>query len=152
MALTGQELISALATSIRTVFSTSEFATIYKDTPVQKMVKPCVFLHSVNTTHEPGMRDSARWHYIVDVRCHAADSETSFQTWASGIAVQMLEAVSRVTISEQTVKATNIEWNTEGGVLHVLARYSFSVNKKPPQGDNMETLETIINNIERYGE
>jgi len=126
-ALDGQEVISALSRAIREAFTTSEFVKLYKDTPVQNMQKPCVFLHSVNTTHEPRMRNRARWHYIIDIRCHPADKITNFQSWASGIAVRMLDIVSQLQFENSKIRATNAEWHTEGGVLHVTVKYSLSV-------------------------
>lgn len=139
--LDGQEVISALAQSIRAAFTTAEFVKLYKDTPVQNMQKPCVFLHSVNTNHQPRMRNNAMWHYIVDVRCHPKDNATDIHTWARGVAVRMLDVVTRLQIGNTKIKATDVEWNIEGGVLHVIVKYSISVRKTPEDIPDMETLE-----------
>lgn len=139
--LTGQEVISALAQSIRGSFTTTEFVKLYKDTPVQNMQKPCVFLHSVFTNHEPRMRDSAMWHYIIDIRCHPSTSETNIHTWARGIVVKMLDVVTRLKLGNTYIKATDVEWNTEGNVLHVIVKYSLSVRKVLEELPDMELLE-----------
>ena len=140
--LDGQEVISAISLKIRSTFTSEEIVKIYKDTPIQNMQKPCVFLHSVESDHTPRMRNRATWGFIVDVRCHPKDGSTDFQTWARGIAVRVINAVEQIQVSGQTVKASRIGWNTEGGVLHVIIKYSFGVVKSNEEEiPNMENLE-----------
>jgi hypothetical protein len=140
--LDGQEVISAISKAIRPVFTTTEFPRFYKDTPKEGMQKPCIFFGSVNFNHTPEMRDDARWHFIVEIRCHPAETNTEIETWARGVLVKLLGAITRITISNQVVKATNIESTTREGILQVLATYSFGVVKTLDEEANMmDTVE-----------
>ena len=108
--LTGQEVISEIVTRLRTRFTTNQFKEVYKDKPVQGMVLPCIFVESVNTVSIAQIGRYALWEYSVDVRCHPPKMKNDIQTWARGVAVMVLESISRIRISGQQVKATRIEW------------------------------------------
>ena len=138
--LTGQEVISELVTRLRTRFTTNQFKEVYKDKPVQGMVLPCIFVESVNTVSTAQIGRYAMWEHSVDVRCHPRKMQNDIQTWARGIAVMVLEAISRIQISGQQVKATRMEWRVVDDVLHVTARYSYRVLQTGDVIPDMQTL------------
>lgn len=138
--LTGQEVISEIVTRLRTRFTTNQFKEVYKDKPVQGMVLPCIFVESVNTVSIAQIGRYALWEYSVDVRCHPPKMKNDIQTWARGVAVMVLEAISRIQISGQQVKATRIEWRVVDDVLHVTARYAYRVLQT---GDVLPGMQTL---------
>ena len=140
--LTGQEVISEIVTRLRTRFTTDQFKEVYKDKPVQGMVLPCIFVESVNTVSIAQIGRYALWEYSVDVRCHPPKMKNDIQTWARGVAVMVLETISRIQISGQQVKATRIEWRVVDDVLHVTARYSYRVLQTGDDIPDMRTLTT----------
>lgn len=139
--LTGQEVVSGVAKNIRAAFTTAEISAIYKDKPTQGMLKPCVFLHSVDSSHTNRLRGSADWGFIVDVRCHPADYETEVDSWARKLAVRLLPLVNKVNISGQVVKSYDLTWSVQDGVLHMIAKYSFRVRESPVYSPDMETMD-----------
>ena len=138
--LTGQEVISEIVTRLRTRFTTNQFKEVYKDKPVQGMVLPCIFVESVNTVSIAQIGRYALWEYSVDVRCHPPKMKNDIQTWARGVVVMVLEAISRIQISGQQVKATRIEWRVVDDVLHVTARYAYRVLQT---GDVLPGMQTL---------
>lgn len=138
--LTGQEVISELVTRLRTRFTTSQFKEVYKDKPVQGMVLPCIFVESVNTVSTAQIGRYAMWDHSVDVRCHPPKMKNDIQTWARGVAVMVIEAISRIQVSGQQVKATRMEWRVVDDVLHVTARYSYRVLQTGDVIPDMQTL------------
>ena len=138
--LTGQEVISEIVARLRTRFTTNQFKEVYKDKPVQGMVLPCIFVESVNTVSIAQIGRYALWEYSVDVRCHPPKMKNDIQTWARGVAVMVLEAISRIQISGQQVKATRIEWRVVDDVLHVTARYAYRVLQT---GDVLPGMQTL---------
>ena len=138
--LTGQEVISEIVTRLRTRFTTNQFKEVYKDKPVQGMVLPCIFVESVNTVSIAQIGRYALWEYSVDVRCHPPKMKNDIQTWARGVAVMVLESISRIQISGQQVKATRIEWRVVDDVLHVTARYAYRVLQT---GDVLPGMQTL---------
>ena len=138
--LTGQEVISELVTRLRTRFTTNQFKEVYKDKPVQGMVLPCIFVESVNTVSTAQIGRYAMWDHSVDVRCHPPKMKNDTQTWARGVAVMVLEAISRIQVSGQQVKATRMEWRVVDDVLHVTARYSYRVLQTGDVIPDMQTL------------
>lgn len=140
--LTGQEVISELVTRLRARFTTAQFKEIYKDKPVQGMELPCIFVESVNTVSTAQIGRYAMWDHSVDIRCHSVKRKTDIQTWARGVAVMVLEAVSRIYVSGQQVKATRMEWRVVDDVLHVTARYSYRVLQTGDKLPDMRTLTT----------
>lgn len=139
-ALTGQEVVSAIAKQLRSRFSTTEFAEIYKDKPVQSMKTPCIFIHSVETTHTPELGRYARWDHIIDIRCHPVRMQTNIHTWARSLGPMIVDCVGRITIDNQQVKAKNATWRVEDNVLHVIAGYGYRVVQKSEEIPDMETL------------
>ncbi len=139
-ALTGQEVVSDIATKLRRRFSTKEIVEIYKDKPVQSMKTPCIFIHSVETSHTPELGRYAKWDHIIDIRCHPGRMQTNVHTWARSLAPAILECVERLTIHDQQVKARNVSWKVEDDVLHVIASYGFRVLLQTEEAPDMQTL------------
>lgn len=138
--LTGQEVISELVSRLRARFSTTQFKEIYKDKPVQGMELPCIFVESVNTVSTAQIGKYAMWDHSVDIRCHPTKMKNNIQTWARGVAVMVMEAVSRIQVSGQQVKATRFEWRVVDDVLHVSASYSYRVLQT---GDSLPDMQTL---------
>lgn len=139
-ALTGQEVVSELATRLRSRFSDKEFAEIYKDKPVQSMKTPCIFIHSVETIHTPELRRYAWWDHVIDIRCHPGRMQTNIQTWARSLGPMILDCVQNITVAEQQVKAKNATWRVEDDVLHVVVSYGYRVLQKAEEIPDMRTL------------
>lgn len=139
-ALTGQEIVSDIAKRLRSRFSQAEFAEIYKDTPVQSMKTPCIFIHSVETTHTPELRRYAWWDDIIDIRCHPGKMRTDVHTWARSLGPMIVDCVQCVTVDNQAVKARNVTWRVEDGVLHIIVSYRLRVVHKPQDAPTMETV------------
>ena len=104
------------------------------------MVLPCIFVESVNTVSTAQIGRYAMWDHSVDVRCHPPKMKNDIQTWARGVAVMVLEAISRIQVSGQQVKATRMEWRVVDDVLHVTARYSYRVLQTGDVIPDMQTL------------
>lgn len=145
--LEGNEVVSSIAYNIKSfidagiISNTDEIARLYKDTPIQGMVTPCAFIHSVSTEHTLEMRNYALWHYIIDVRCHPKPAQTNVQTWARHLAVKLLECIDRIQVDGQQVRAKDVTWNVEDNVLHMLCNYTFRVLRQIDPGNPMETLD-----------
>lgn len=139
-ALTGQEVVSSLALSLRSKFSEAQFAKIYKDKPVQSMVTPCIFIHSVESTHTPDMRNYAWWDNIIDIRCHPGKMVTAIHSWARTMGPMIVECAKTITINGQEVKSKNLTWRVEDNVLHVTGSYRFRVIEMLEDVPNMQTL------------
>ena len=138
--LTSEDVVSAVATNVRSQFSTSEIKAIYKDLPQQNIKKPYAFIHQVNVTHTNLLKNRARWGFIIDIRVHPEDERTDIQTWARGIALRTIEAVNKITIAGQPVKATSIEYKVESDVLHVIVSYSYGVLHVDSEAPDMQTM------------
>jgi hypothetical protein len=139
-ALTGQEVVSEIATRLRGRFSDKEFAEIYKDKPMQSMKTPCIFLHSVETTHTPDLKKYAWWDHIIDIRCHPGKMRTDIHSWARSIGPIIVDCVHTVTVDNQQVKMREATWRVEENVLHVIVKYRFRVMQKPEEIPDMQTL------------
>ena len=139
-ALTGQEIVSEIAKRLRSRFSTTEFAEIYKDKPVQSMKTPCTFIHSIETAHTPELRGYAWWDNIIDIRCHPGRMQTNIHTWARTLGPMIIDCVEYLTIDNQRVRARNATWRVESDVLHVILSYRYRVLRKPEELPDMETL------------
>ena len=139
-ALTGQEIVSALAKQLRSRFSDKEFAEIYKDKPVQSMKTPCIFIHSVETIHTPDTRRYAWWDHVIDIRCHPGKMRTDIHSWARLLGPMIMDCVTYVTVDGQQVKIKGATWRVEDDVLHVVGTYSYRVLQTRDEVPDMETL------------
>ena len=138
--LTGQEIVSDAATRLRSRFSTNEFAEIYKDKPVQSMKTPCIFIHSVETTHNPELRGYAWWNHTLDFRCHPGRMQTNIHSWARVLGPAIVECVECLTVDNQQVKSSNATWRVEDDVLHVIMNYRYRVKQKTDEAPDMQDL------------
>lgn len=139
-ALTGQEIVSSLAMQLRSRFSSQEFAEIYKDKPVQSMKTPCIFIHSVETTHIPDVGKYAWWDNIIDIRCHPGRMQTNIHTWARTVGPIIVECASVVAIDDQGVRAREATCRVEDDVLHVIVKYKYRVMHVTDDAPDMQTL------------
>lgn len=128
--LEGTEVISALATNIRNAFTTTEIQAVYKDTPVQNMLKPCIFLNMVSTIQQPRIQQKSNRTYIIDIIVTGTDDNTELKTWFTMINERLLRVVDKITISEQVVRMTQGEANIENDELHLIVTYNFDVIKQ----------------------
>lgn len=139
-ALTGQEVVSTLATQLRSRFSTEEFVEIYKDKPVQSMKTPCIFIHSVETIHTPDYRNYTWWDEVIDIRCHPGRMRTNVYTWARALGPMIMDCVAFITVDNQQIKAKSATWKVEDDVLHVVVTYGYRVMRKLEEVPDMQTL------------
>lgn len=139
-ALTGQEIVSDAAKRLRSRFSKTEFAEIYKDKPVQSMKTPCIFIHSVESAHNPELRGYAWWDHIIDIRCHPGRMQTDIHTWARTLGPMIVECVQHLTVHNQRVKSRGATWRVENDVLHVVMSYRYRVLQTSEDVPNMQTL------------
>lgn len=138
--LTGQEVVSDIAQRLRRRFSDTQIAEIYKDRPVQSMKTPCIFIHSVETIHTPDRGPYAWWDHIIDIRCHPDRMRTSIHTWARSLGPMIIDCVSRITVSDQQVRASSATWRVEDDVLHVIVKYRYRVVQTGDEVPDMQTL------------
>lgn len=127
--LKGTEVISALATKIRNGFDTTEIQAVYKDTPIQDILKPCIFLNMVSTIQLPGIKNRSNRNYTIDIIVTGADTNTELYTWFTQINEKLLRVVDTITISGQTVRMVQGEANIEADELHLIVTYNFDVIK-----------------------
>ena len=139
--LTGEEVISAIATNIRNSFSNDEIVAIYKELPIQNVRKPYAFLHQINAEHQNQMRGRARWDIMVDVRVHPKDGQTDVQEWARSIAIKLIDSINTINVAGKPVKSRSIEYRVESDVLHFIVGYFFRVIKAETDGPYMEDLD-----------
>lgn len=128
--LEGTEVISALATKIRNGFDTTEIQAVYKDTPTQNILKPCIFLNMVSTIQLPMVNNRSNRNYTIDIIVTGADDNTELRTWFTKINEQLLRVVDKITISDQTVRMVQGEANIENDELHLIVSYNFDVIKQ----------------------
>lgn len=139
-ALTGEDVVSAISVNIRHRFSKQEIKAIYKNLPQQNIQKPYAFIHQISSEHKNEMRNRANWNFMLDIRVHPKDGQTDVQSWARGIALGLIEAINIITISGQAVKARDIEYRVEDGVLHFIVSYAYKVFHVEDGAPDMENL------------
>lgn len=140
-ALTGQEIVSAITTRLRSRFSIDDFAVIYKDTPVQHMKVPCIFVHSVETLHTPQLRNYATWTEVIDIRCHPSQMQLDIFTWARTLGPTILDTVAKLQVHGQQVKIKSGTWKVEDRVVHIIVSYAYRVLQTEDGAPDMQTLE-----------
>ena len=140
-ALTGGEVVSAIATKLKAGFSTDEAKKLYKDKPAQGMVKPCFFIHQLNHDTTAEMKDRAQKDYLIDIRYHPSDADTEAFTTMGMIQEKLCSVVDEITVVSQSVKAKSLKSQIVDGVLHTIVSYSFKVVKQPVEYPLMETVE-----------
>lgn len=133
--LEGTEVISALATKIRDGFSTTEIQAVYKDTPTQNILKPCIFLNMVSTIQLPMVNRRSNRNYTIDIIVTGADDNTELRTWFTEINERLLRVVDKIIISNQVVKMVQGEANIENDELHLIVTYNFDVIKESDYDD-----------------
>lgn len=139
-ALTGQEIVSSLSTLLRSRFSKTEFAEIYKDKPVQSMKTPCIFIHSIETALIPDRGNYGWWDHLIDIRCHPGVMQTNVHTWARALGPMIAECANAVTINGQSVRSRETTWKVEDNVLHVIVKYKYRVMQIVDEAPDMQTL------------
>lgn len=139
--LSATDVVSQVAMKLLDGFK-NEITTVYKDTPLEGMVKPCFFIQQLNTTHVKGLRNSGERIYFLDVRCHPNDKEDTKQTYCNAVGHKLFEVLDNITISGKRVTASNMRFEIMDNVLHFFVEYSFRVNKMGESIDKMRTLET----------
>ena len=128
--LTGREVISALATKIRAGFSTTEIQAIYKDTPVENILKPCIFLNLVNIIQTPLMRNRANRNYMIDIIVTGSDDNTELYTWYTEIAEKLYTIIDKIIIDNKPIRLIRGESTIENNELHLITTYNFDIIKQ----------------------
>lgn len=140
-AVTEESVVSAISANIRSRFSFATIKKIYKNMPQQNIQKPYAFIHLINAEHKNEMRERATWTSMFDIRVHPEDNRTDVQSWARDIALNLIEALNFITVSNQLVKARSIEYRVEDGVLHFIVSYAFSVIHVRDEVPDMQNLD-----------
>lgn len=128
--LTGEEVISGIAIKLREEFKTTEITAIYKDTPVEGITKPCIFLNFINMVQVPLMRNKSNRNYLIDIIVTGNDDNTSLFTWYTITAERILRVVDKILIDNQVVKMVRGESNIENNELHLIVTYNMNVIKQ----------------------
>lgn len=114
---------------------------IYKDTPVQNVVKPYFFIHTLETTQNREMRNRARRSYFLDVRAHPLDDIENKKSWCNMIGHELLEILDEIKIAGMAVKPQEMRFEVVNDVLHFFVTYSFRVIKMVNPETKMENLD-----------
>ena len=138
--LGGEDVVSAVSINIRRRFSRERIKALYKNMPQQNIQKPYAFIHQIDAQHQNEMRNRANWTFMLDIRVHPEDGQTDIQSWARGIALDLIEAINIITVSGQAVKARSIEYKVEEGVLHFIVSYSYKVLRVEDNVPDMQNL------------
>ena len=128
--LEGTEVISALATKIRDGFSTTEIQAVYKDTPTQNILKPCIFLNMVSIIQLPRINRKSNRNYTIDIIVTGADNNTELRTWFTQILEKLFRIVDTIIIDNQVIKLKQGDSNIENDELHLVVTYEFGVIKQ----------------------
>ena len=141
VSLSSSDVVSQIASKLLDVFS-ERIPTVYKDTPLQGMTKPCFFIQQLNTVHIKEMNTRGERQYFMDIRAHPSDDEDSKFTWCNTIGHELFEVLETIEISQQNVRAFSMRFEIKDEVLHFFVQYSFKVKKQVSPGVKMQTLET----------
>lgn len=142
--ITGNTVVSAIATALRSSFTTEELKNIYRDTPTQGLIAPCAFIQQVNTSFQNELRDRGTRSYLMDIRLHQTQNFDEFETWSRDMSERILYAVNPITIDGLKIKPWLIEMheNTDHNkVMHILVTYNFKVKRIDDDGIPMEILD-----------
>lgn len=146
-ALTGEDVLSGIAVKLSSLPKT-DIIKIYKNKPLQGMVKPCAFLHQIDYAQTSEMRNRANRDYLVDIRVHPDEDEQVIQSWGAKLAEKVISAVSTIDVSSKPVRLKRAEWRIESDVLHVIVSYSFKVIQEvidtTPFMENLNHTERVI--------
>jgi hypothetical protein len=139
--LDGTEVVSAVAYKLRTVFPEKEIPNIYKDTPLQNMIKPCFFIQVVSDSYDTFRRRGCLNSKIIDVRFHPEDNCTNRETLFTQISMRMLDALDYIMVSGQKVISSKLNCQSVDGVLHCIVTYRFNITKMNEDASPMNTLK-----------
>lgn len=139
--LSYNDLISSVVDKLLSNFS-SEIPTIYKDTPIQGMVKPCFFIQQLTITYTKEMLNNGVIIYFLDIRAHPPESEDNKITWCNKVGFKLIETLDSITIKNQLIRASSTRYEIQDNVLHYFVQYSLRVSKELPNKPIMNTLET----------
>jgi len=140
LALTGEEIVSAVAVNIVSYFTSIEILRVYKNKPLQNVAKPYAFIQQLNAVHTNELRGRAQRDYLLDIRVHPKDEATDIEVWARKVAEKMIDTLNIITVSNQKVKSRSLEWKTQDGVLHIIVGYAFKVKEVITSNPDMGTL------------
>lgn len=114
---------------------------IFTDTPVQGLVKPCFFIHSLETNQNREMRNRARRSYFLDIRAHPPDDIENKKSWCAMIGDELFEILDEIKIAGMAVKTQEMRFEVVEDVLHFFVTYSFRVIKMVDPETKMEDLD-----------
>lgn len=139
--LSAGDVVSAIIIKLLDNFN-GEITTVYKDTPLQGMSKPCFFVQQLDAIHLKQMRNRAQRTYFLDVRAHPPDNENNKKTWCNNVGFKLMEVLESIYICDELVRATSMRYEIQEDVLHFFVEYSFRVIKPLEPDTKMQTLET----------
>lgn len=139
--LSATEIVSQVSLKLVNGFR-DEITTVYKDTPISGMVKPCFFIQQLNTVHRSELRNRGDRRYFLDVRAHPKDDEDNKQTWCNTVGDKLFSVLDSIEVSEQRVKSSTMRFEIIDNVLHFFVEYSFKVAQTEEPNVKMRTLDT----------
>ena len=140
-AITGIDVVSQISEILSTSFP-NEITTVYINTPMQDMEKPCFFIQQITTSNDKQLRKIANRRYFMDIRVHPAENNDTIRTWLYDIGDRLFTVLNYITISGQRVYGRNMRFEITDNVLHFFVDYSFRVTQLEDEGIKMRTLET----------
>ena len=148
--LEGDEVVTSIAKNIRSVFSKDELPYVYKDPIHQGFKVPCVFIDSFAHNHSSMTRFRAEWYLLIQLRCHPPE-HVPRDSYFRKLYVKMLDAVESIEVSDQTVRAIDIQSRIKDGVLLIDITYKFNVRKVPEDLPDMEQLD-LYYGVDKMGQ
>lgn len=146
--LTSSDVVSQVSAKLLEGFK-DRIPTVYKDTPLEGMVKPCFFVQQLNTMHIKEMVNRGERRYFMVIRAHPTDDEDDKFTWCNSIGHDLFEVVDYIQISGQRVTAQTMRFEIVDNVLHFFVEYSFKVIQSRSPYTKMRVLDT--NEYINYG-
>lgn len=143
VAIAGNMIINSVGAALRNAFSTSLLKSIYRNTAVQNMEKPCAYVHQISHSSRQQMRHYQHKNYLVDVRIHPADGDDK-TVWLHDMEEKVTQAINKIQVNSRVVASEKINTYIEDDVLHVIAVYNLRVVQETATETLMQTVEVKI--------
>ncbi len=138
--ITGEEVVSAVSSILRSSFTCSELGAVYKEKPMQKVSYPYAFVHQINMEHKKEMSNRYMQRYILDIRVHPDPSNESNNVYLRSISFKILEILNSANIGGQKLIPKSVETKIQDDVLHVIFTCSFRVVQETAAPTLMDKL------------
>jgi hypothetical protein len=154
--ITGETIKSAISLKIRSAFATSSgtppvtlYPTIYKEKVVQGMVKPCVFVWTMDVSPVKRMNNSFELPYQMNIRYEPSEGDEEKYKSCMNAAMTLIEALSSINVpidvdGEEVLKQVygrNMEFSITDDVLQFFA--SYTLRGYVPEAATQPLMETL---------